>query len=106
MIAEKLIMPYILASMHPLIHVACLILLIFHRLDILITQQSTNPELHNCIDFMIAVHAVCIIIESTIKAYMYKGLKDKEINPYKHASFNKFLMLIKLFLYFIAIMYV
>ena len=55
---------------------------------------------------MIAIHCVCIFLDTVYKALEVNGLKDKnDVDPYKHADLQKMLVLLKIFIYFYSIMY-
>ena len=101
-------MPYILASMHPLQHFTWLIIEIGVSKDINILRGPSKPddELINCIYIMIASHSVCLLIEALIKFFQNLSVYSSgQINPYKHSYIQKTLLLLKVFTYFIAIMY-
>jgi len=69
MITEKLIMPYILASMHPLIHMTCFIVDALEKIDYLNGGVKPNDSLHNSLDLMIFTHVLCGVLEFAMKMF-------------------------------------
>ena len=105
---ERLLMPYILTSMHSIIHFTFLLMAIFIRIDFLESNKPhSGQNWEDAMSLMAITHIFCIIFDGMIGFFRYiKTDKDNgELNPYKHAFLIKSLMLIKLFLYFIAILH-
>jgi hypothetical protein len=72
MITEKLLMPYILASMHPIIHATCLIVQILIKFEYLnggIKADKIDKDLVECLNIMIGVHIACGFMEFLFKMF-------------------------------------
>ena len=108
MIIQRLIMPYIIASQHSILHYSFLFMGFFCKIDFLRSDALPNTKLQETLNYMMIAHTVCVLIETTISFFRYRGMNKEVrdvINPYRHAYLQKTLTLIKLFVFFIAIMY-
>lgn len=127
MIVEKLIMPYILATLHPLMHATCFVTTLVMRSKFLsnwrVEDSDLKEELRERVirahHLSLYIHAICFllhILKNLIEIYPYSRLQSKEYENcrgpdkrkliYKNAYFCEWLILIKVLLYIVSIIYI
>ncbi len=116
MIVEKLMMPYYLVSHHTIVHATLLILYLSVLLIDSDNDCENSPEdkkkscevLNRTYYYMIGMHAGCFFLHSLIKYseirpfinMMENNMYDFSKKIYQSAFFPKFLLTVKIFLYF------
>ena len=121
MIIEKLMMPYILASLHPIMHLTCAVTQIIIRYMLMEdTDELTcvpKKDINNCVklttvgNIIMTTHFGCALLHGLKYLINIFYLKNYEENKKKDNIFNspyliEILSVLKIALYFISIIYV
>ena len=63
-------------------------------------------DISNVVNELIKMHITCIVIEGLIEIFTYYSVNESDtINPYRYSYLTKILQLIKMFIYFLSIVW-
>ena len=121
MIIEKLMMPYILASLHPVMHATCLVTTLIMRMNYskewsdpswwaeLTISEELREKYVRAQWLCIIVHATCLVLHfsvSIIRMYSLRGLHSPDGDIFKYTYLCELIILLKVMCYIVSIIYI
>ena len=121
MIIEKLMMPYILASLHPIMHVTCLVTTLIMRMnyktewsdpswwDFDSIPEELREKSLRAQWLCIITHATCLVLhisDTILRIYSMRGLHGANGDIFRYTYVCEVIILLKVMCYIVSVIYI